>query len=142
MLGIAGQGTFGTVLDVIDTKYNDELAVKVVRSVKRYSEAALVEEEILRKIREKDPDRESYAIDNFFIIFNLSSFNCRLCVRLKGKFEIYYRGRKHVCLSFERLGKSLYEFMKSNKYRGFRMYHVKSFGFQLLKAIQCKSLVA
>jgi len=120
---VAGQGTFGTVLNVIDTKYNDELAVKVVRSVKRYLEAALVEEEILRRIKEKDPKKQS------------------LCVRLKGKFEMYFRGRKHVCLSFEKLGKSLYEFMKANDYRGFRMGHVKSFGFQLLKAIEfCHSI--
>jgi len=123
VLGVAGQGTFGTVLNVIDTKYNDELAVKVVRSVKRYLEAALVEEEILRRIKEKDPKKQS------------------LCVRLKGKFEIYFRGRKHVCLSFEPLGKSLYEFMKANEYRGFRMRHVKSFGYQLLKAVEfCHSI--
>jgi len=56
---VAGQGTFGTVLNVVDRKYNDELAVKVVRSVKRYLEAALVEEQILRKIKEKDPKKES-----------------------------------------------------------------------------------
>ena len=35
VLGLAGKGTFGTVLDVIDTKYNDRLALKVVRSVER-----------------------------------------------------------------------------------------------------------
>lgn len=117
MLGVAGQGTFGTVLRVIDTKYNDELAVKVVRSVKRYLEAAKVEEDILRKLRGNDPERTS------------------LCVRLKGRFEMYCRGKKHVCLSFERLGKSLYEFMKSNRYRGFRMCDVKAFGYQLLQAV-------
>eukprot|EP00954_Amorphochlora_amoebiformis_P005591 440908-Amorphochlora_amoeboformis.AAC.2 len=60
--GVAGQGTFGTVLNVVDRKYNDELAVKVVRSVKRYLEAALVEEQILRKIKEKDPKKESCDI--------------------------------------------------------------------------------
>mmetsp|Transcript_6918 Transcript_6918/g.9591 ORF Transcript_6918/g.9591 Transcript_6918/m.9591 type:complete len:165 (-) Transcript_6918:958-1452(-) len=59
VLGIAGQGTFGTVLDVIDTKYDEDLAVKIVRSVRRYLEAALVEEEILRTIKDKDPDKES-----------------------------------------------------------------------------------
>jgi hypothetical protein len=28
-MGLAGKGTFGTVLDVVDTKYNDRIALKV-----------------------------------------------------------------------------------------------------------------
>lgn len=61
VLGIAGQGTFGTVLDVYDTKHRQRLALKVVRSVKRYLEAAAIEIEILEKLRQADPRKESSA---------------------------------------------------------------------------------
>ncbi len=114
---MAGEGTFGTVLRVVDTKYGDELAVKVVRSVPRYLEAARVEEEVLMKLREKDPTKTSGT------------------VRIKGRFEMRWRGRKHYCISFEPLGQSLYDFIKGNDYRGFTWRLVRSFGFQLLKAI-------
>lgn len=33
VLGMAGRGTFGTVLDVMDKKYDERIALKVVRSV-------------------------------------------------------------------------------------------------------------
>lgn len=87
MQGLAGRGTFGTVLDVLDTKHNERIALKVVRSVKvrraapdqfrcsslsadffchfffhhdqRYLDAAKVEIDILDKIREADKDRNS-----------------------------------------------------------------------------------
>uniref|UniRef100_A0A7S0DTB8 Protein kinase domain-containing protein n=1 Tax=Amorphochlora amoebiformis TaxID=1561963 RepID=A0A7S0DTB8_9EUKA len=47
-----------------------------------------------------------------------------------------YRGQRHVCLNFEKLGKSLYDFLKANDYRGFKMRHIRSFGRQLLHAIK------
>lgn len=59
VIGLAGQGTFGTVLDVLDRKYNDRIALKVVRAVPRYSEAALVEKDILERMRKADPERKS-----------------------------------------------------------------------------------
>lgn len=42
VIGLAGQGTFGTVLDVLDTKHNDRVALKVVRSVKVSPRVSLV----------------------------------------------------------------------------------------------------
>jgi hypothetical protein len=59
VLGLAGQGTFGTVLDVYDQKHQCTVALKVVRSVRRYAEAALIERDILDRIRKADPDRKS-----------------------------------------------------------------------------------
>jgi hypothetical protein len=40
---------------------------------------------------------------------------CRHCVTLKEWFD--YRG--HVCMVFERLGLSLYDFLRNNSYRPF-----------------------
>lgn len=117
VLGVAGKGTFGTVLAVYDTKHKDTLALKVIRSVKRYLEAAEVEIKILEKIRKADVNKESF------------------CVRLYTTFEIKRNGKSHVCMGFEKLGRSLYEFIKKNKYRGFQLHHVREFGYQLLSAV-------
>ncbi len=59
MLGIAGQGTFGTVLECLDTKRNERVAIKAVRSVDRYLEAAKIEIEMLERLDRKDYDRNS-----------------------------------------------------------------------------------
>ena len=61
VLALAGQGTFGTVLTVWDAKHREEVALKMVRAVRRYSESARVERDILLRLREADPDRASYG---------------------------------------------------------------------------------
>lgn len=59
VLKTCGQGTFGTVLDCVDMKYGDRVAVKCVRSVPRYLDAADVEVDILERILRKDPNHRS-----------------------------------------------------------------------------------
>jgi len=123
IITVAGKGTFGTVLEVFDYKHEEKIALKVVRSVKRYLEAAYVEVDILDKIRKADRRQSS------------------LCVRLLGAFTTHIRHQKHVCIAFERLGKSVYEFIKANRYRGFTLPQVADMGFQLCHAIEfCHSI--
>lgn len=117
VLSRAGQGTFGTVLEVHDTKYDELLALKVVRAVKRYTEDARTEIEILEALNKADPLKEG------------------LCVRLRRHFELDYRGQRHMCLGFEKLGRSLYEFSKRNGGRGFRLVDVRHFAFQLMVSV-------
>lgn len=114
---IAGKGTFGTVLDVYDLRDRTRLALKVVRSVPRYLDAAQVEVDILDKIRRADVDGKS------------------LCVRFIRQFRLYHRGQDHVVIAFEKLGRSLYDFLKKNSFRGFSLEHVADFGYQLLTAV-------
>jgi len=116
--GIAGQGTFGTVLDVYDTKHREKVVLKVVRSVKRYLHAAYEEIDILEKLRNADPKKGS------------------LVVRLYGSFTTSISGHKHVCIAFERLGRSLYEFIKKNRYRGFRPEDLRPIGRQIAHSIR------
>jgi dual-specificity kinase len=47
------------VLDCLDVKANERLAIKVVRSVPRYLDAAQQEIEILQKIKNADPIQKS-----------------------------------------------------------------------------------
>jgi len=118
VIGYSGKGTFGTVLSVHDSKHNEDIALKVVRSVKRYLEAAYVEVDILEKIRRFDREQISK------------------CVRLLGAFTTRIKNQRHVCIAFEKLGMSVYEFLRSNKYRGFTVPHVALMGYQVVHAVE------
>jgi len=118
IIDAAGQGTFGTVLDVYDTKHRERIALKVIRSVKRYLDAAHIETEILEKLRRLDPNRGS------------------MIVRLYGAFSTRINRQKHVCIAFEKLGPSLYDFLKRNRYRGFSLAHVRIIGRQIIHAVR------
>jgi len=76
-----------------------------------------MEVDILEKIRKADVNRDSHI------------------VKLYSTFQIKHNGKKHVCLGFEKLGRSLYDFIKKNKHRGFPLENVRHYGYQLLKAI-------
>ncbi|XP_039004784.1 serine/threonine-protein kinase AFC3-like [Hibiscus syriacus] len=43
--------------------------------------------------------------------------------------------RNHICIVFERLGPSLFDFLKRNKYCPFPVYLVREFGRQLLESV-------
>lgn len=102
VLGLAGKGTFGTVVDVYDHKYNRRMALKVVRAVERYVEAAQIEVEILDRLFKNDLLGES------FIVRLYNDFDCKIGKNI------------HKCIGFEKLGRSLYDFIRANHYRGFR----------------------
>ena len=91
IVGEAGLGTFGRVVDCVDLKHPDRrrVALKVVEGIERYTESAAVEAEILR-------DVNATARAN-------GEEGGRLCVQLFETFE--FRG--HYCLAFERAGTSL-----------------------------------
>lgn len=110
---ICGVGTFGKVLEADDKHYNRKVAIKIVRRVKRYSESARIEAEILRNVNKK-PGRGQ-----------------TLCVNLYDQFNY----GDHCCLVFEKLGMSIYEVLKSNQYQGFPINTVRAFARQLLDAV-------
>ncbi|EDO05720.1 Protein kinase domain family protein [Babesia bovis T2Bo] len=105
-------GTFGRVL--LCEKDGVQFAVKVVRDVEKYVKSAKIEVEILQDIQKVDGSGESH------------------CVVLHDHFM--YKGRI-MCLVFERLGDSLYEFLKANDYKGFFMSDIQRIAFQLLKGL-------
>lgn len=59
----------------------------------------------------------------------LAHSTCRNCVKLKEWFQ--YRG--HVCMVFEKLGPSLYDFLRRNEYQPFplALVQVKRLGLQV-----------
>jgi len=112
-----GQGTFGLVIECIDNKRKMCVAVKIVRSVKRYLDAADIEVDILNKLDSLDHDRNS------------------LIIRLYKSFRTVINEVEHSCLVFERCGKSLYDYIKKNKYRGFPLPTLAVVAFQLFHSI-------
>ena len=120
IVGEAGLGTFGRVVDCVDLRHPDRrrVALKVVRRIERYTESAAVEAEILR-------DVNATARAN-------GEEGGRLCVQLFETFE--FRG--HYCLAFERAGTSLYDYLKGNSYRPFARDTVRRISRQLLEALR------
>lgn len=75
--------------------------------MKRYNESAAIEADILRDIKEKGGCKEG-------IVYMHELF----------KFKEPNDG-EHICLSFEPLGKSLYDFIKGNNYKGIKPYPIE-----------------
>ena len=63
---IVGLGTFGKVLECIDSKYGDKVAVKVVRQIPRYVSSAIIEADVLLNVNEKQKKaREDFCVKMF-----------------------------------------------------------------------------
>ncbi|KAL2484494.1 Serine/threonine-protein kinase AFC2 [Abeliophyllum distichum] len=107
-----GEGTFGQVLECWDREQKELVAVKIVRSIKKYREAAMVEIDVLQLLGRYDRN------------------NSR-CVELRNWFDY----RNHICLVFEKLGPSLFDFLRKNSYRSFPVDLVREIGRQLLECV-------
>mmetsp|Transcript_29020 Transcript_29020/g.64016 ORF Transcript_29020/g.64016 Transcript_29020/m.64016 type:complete len:454 (-) Transcript_29020:627-1988(-) len=113
ILSKMGEGTFGRVLECWDRKRKDYVAVKIVRNIDKYRHAAMIELEVLNTLERNDPDGKYH------------------CVALREWFD--YRG--HVCMVFEKLGPSLFDFLRKNKYRPFAVDLIQEFSRQLLESV-------
>jgi dual-specificity kinase len=95
-----GDGTFGRTLKCQNLRDQQYYAVKIIRAVKRYNSSAKIEIKILNDLKSKGGDAHHLVL-------------------LHESFIHKEDGDDHTCLVFETLGKSLYEFVKGNKYQGF-----------------------
>ncbi|XP_061179583.1 cyclin-dependent kinase-like 5 isoform X2 [Saccostrea echinata] len=109
-----GEGTFGKVVEVKDIQKGDEkLALKIIKNIEKYREAAKLEINVLEKIKEKDPDGQF------------------LCVQMKEWFD--YHG--HMCIAFDMLGLSVFDFLKDNHYLPYTIDQVRHISYQLCYAV-------
>ncbi|KAI9784615.1 MAG: hypothetical protein M1839_001837 [Geoglossum umbratile] len=113
IIDVLGKGSFGQVVRCVDHKNGGLVAVKIIRNKKRFHQQALVEVNILQKLREWDPHNK-HSMVSFTQSF-------------------YFRG--HLCISTELLGMNLYEFIKSNDFRGFSLKLIRRFTKQLLSSL-------
>uniref|UniRef100_A0A1D1YD73 dual-specificity kinase n=1 Tax=Anthurium amnicola TaxID=1678845 RepID=A0A1D1YD73_9ARAE len=109
--GKMGEGTFGQVLECWDRERKEMVAIKVVRGIKKYRDAAMIEIDVLQQLARHDQSGR--------------------CVQIRNWFDY----RNHICIVFERLGPSLYDFLRKNNYRSFPVDLVRELGRQLLECV-------
>lgn len=113
ILSDLGEGTFGKVVECWDRCEARRVAIKVVRSINKYRQAARLEIEVLLHLNLNDPEG----------LFH--------CVKLHSWFEYH----SHVCMVFEKLGPSLYDELRRNRFRPFPLDQVRDYAFQLLESV-------
>ncbi|GAB0095135.1 uncharacterized protein DMENIID0001_104870 [Sergentomyia squamirostris] len=114
ILATLGEGTFGRVVKVKDLQFNHCMALKIIKNVEKYREAAKLEINALEKIYEKDPNCE------------------HLCVKMIDWFN--YHG--HMCITFEMLGLSVFDFLRENNYEPYPLDHVRHMSYQLIYSVK------
>lgn len=62
------------------------------------------------------------------------NFSLSLCVRMFDWFD--YHG--HMCISFELLGLSTFDFLKDNNYLPYPIHQVRHMAYQVCQAVKCK----
>lgn len=113
VLSLLGKGSFGVVVKCLDHKRHEEVAVKIIKSKKIFHQQGAVEVKVLHTLRDHNKDG-SVPI-----------------VSVKASFVF----RKHLCIAFEMLSRSLYEFMKINRFRGLPLSLTRKFALQILHAL-------
>ncbi|XP_008418345.1 dual specificity protein kinase CLK4-like isoform X1 [Poecilia reticulata] len=110
-----GEGAFGKVVECIDHD-NDgaRVALKIIKNIDRYREAAMSEVEVLKHLNTLDADRR-YS-----------------CVHMLDWFD--YHG--HVCIAFELLGLSTYDFLKENNFQPFPVKQIRHMAYQIIRAVK------
>ncbi|CCK72084.1 serine/threonine protein kinase KNS1 KNAG_0I03000 [Huiozyma naganishii CBS 8797] len=110
---LLGQGTFGKVLKCFDNAANAYVAVKIIRSVDRYREAAKTELRVLAQIMQNDP---------------FGKFQCLLLTD-------FFDYKDHICLVSPLYGRSIYDFMCSNGVARFPGSHIQAIARQLIRSV-------
>lgn len=68
------------------------------------------------------------------VAIHVFSCFCSRCVQMLEWFEYY----GHVCIVFELLGLSTYDFIKENGFQPFRLEHIRQMAYQICKSVNCK----
>ena len=114
---VMGEGKFSRVVECYDRNESKTVAVKIIRSVQRYSESAEIEAEILRAVRERESDPRRSLIVGFGGIFE---------------------HEHHKCLVFEFLGTSVFDFLSKNHFIPFSIQVIRSISYQLIRSVACE----
>lgn len=108
-----GEGAFGKVVECLDKSKNDRVALKIVKNIERFREAAQSEIAVLREINSLDDDH-TFA-----------------CVRMLEWFD--HHG--HICIVFELLGLSTFDYLRENDFMPFTVEQIRHMAFQIFRAV-------
>uniref|UniRef100_A0A8C4Q4M2 dual-specificity kinase n=1 Tax=Eptatretus burgeri TaxID=7764 RepID=A0A8C4Q4M2_EPTBU len=113
---LLGEGTFGKVYKCADLQRDRiRVAVKIIKNIRKYTEAAKLEINVLNVIKEKDPENK-YS----------------MCAQMLNWFEYH----NHVCIIFELLGLSTYEFLRENNFLPYPLNQIRIIAHQLCAAVK------
>ncbi|XP_054903514.1 dual specificity protein kinase CLK2b isoform X1 [Poeciliopsis prolifica] len=114
VLDTLGEGTFGKVVQCLDhSRGGRPVALKIIKNLEKYREAAKLEINVLEKIRAKDPE------------------NKHNCVQMLDWFNFC----GHVCISFELLSLSTFDFLKSNNFLPYPIHQIRHMASQICHAV-------
>jgi len=111
--GDLGEGTFGKVVKVVDRFEKRTVALKIIKNVQKYREAAKLEINVLVKLGKYDPSGKYQ------------------CVGMLDYFDFH----GHMCIAFEMLGKSVFDFLKENNYHPYPIEQVRQMSYELCYAV-------
>eukprot|EP00742_Colponemidia_sp_Colp-10_P004193 GILJ01004472.1.p1 GENE.GILJ01004472.1~~GILJ01004472.1.p1 ORF type:complete len:610 (-),score=112.30 GILJ01004472.1:93-1922(-) len=129
-----GWGHFSTVWLALDQKTNQFVALKVQKSAKEYTEAALDEIEILTTIKKNSTNADwlQSANEYGYRPHNDSSSIFTGVVDFIDFFEHHGPNGKHVCMVFEMMGVNLLAIIKRYDYKGIPFPVVRQIAKQVL----------
>lgn len=113
ILKLLGQGTFGKVVECFDKVNRETVAIKIIRNIPKYRDAAKIELRILSTLKKFDNQNDNH------------------CIHLRECFD--YRG--HICIVTDLLQISLYDFLERNKYISFPGSHIQAISKQLIRSV-------
>ena len=109
-----GKGSFGQVICAYDQRVKSEVAIKIIKSRRPFTNQARTEIELLEVITTQDSQDE----------YNI--------VRLLNQFT----HRNHQCIVFEMLSFNLYELLKNTQFKGVSLNLIRKFSKQILKSLE------
>jgi len=112
---LLGKGTFGQVVRCIRTGTNEEFAMKIIKNKPAFTNQALTEIKIYRKLKEESVHNEGYMVSLYD----------------------YFVFRNHICLLFEILHISLYDLLKLSNFSGFSLRFISRLAQQILEGMTC-----
>lgn len=110
---LLGQGTFGKVVKAYDMVRQEHVALKIIRSIQKYRDAARIELRVLQTLRSNDPE------------------NRYRCIHPRDSFD--YKG--HICITMGLLDSSIFDFLKANNFAPFPNSHIQNMAHQLLTSV-------
>lgn len=113
IIRLLGQGTFGKVVECLDRETQRLCAIKIIRAVQKYRDASKIEIRVLDTLKRHDPR------------------NSNKCLHLNDCFDF----RNHVCMVFDLLGQSIYDWLKDNSFCPFPPNQIQLFARQLFSSV-------
>ncbi|XP_023818526.1 dual specificity protein kinase CLK2 [Oryzias latipes] len=113
VVSILGEGAFGRVMKCLDKRKDEFVAVKILRNFENSYETARLEIAVLEEINSLDDD------------------NKFACVRMLD----WFKHKRHVCIVFELLGLSTFEFLRQNDFLPFSVEQIRHMAFRIFRAV-------